>query len=135
MWQIHCRARGHARPRRERTDCWRLDQLSERYEAFLQCFRPLLKAVAAVKQLAPEDAFQIRTLLVHEYRRILLKDTDLPDEVLPANWVGRAARNLTANLYRATHLQAEAYLREVMETADGRLPKAASSYYLRFGGL
>ncbi|MGI9284396.1 MAG: PaaX family transcriptional regulator C-terminal domain-containing protein [Pseudomonadales bacterium] len=117
------------------SDCWRLDELSERYEAFLQRFRPLLKAVSGVKQLASEDAFQIRTLLIHEYRKILLKDTDLPDEVLPADWVVRAACNLTANLYRATHQQAEVYWREVMETADGRLPKATGSYYQRFGGL
>lgn len=116
-------------------DCWRLQELSGRYDAFLQRFRPVLKAVDDAKKLAPEDAFQIRTLLIHEYRRILLKDTDLPDEVLPANWVGRAACNLTANLYRVTHQQAEVYLREVMETADGRLPKAARSYYQRFGGL
>ncbi len=116
-------------------DCWRLDELSERYETFLQRFRPVLKAASSVKQLAPEDAFQIRTLLIHEYRRILLKDTDLPDEVLPANWVGRAACNLTANLYRATHQQAEVYVRAVMETTDGRVPKAARSYYQRFGGL
>lgn len=114
---------------------WPLAVLAARYEAFLQRFRPLLKSVRSVKVLTEEDAFQIRSLLVHEYRRILLRDSDLPRELLPANWVGGAALSLVTELYRLTSKGAEAYLEKQFETAEGPLPKASVTYQQRFGGL
>jgi phenylacetic acid degradation operon negative regulatory protein len=116
-------------------DCWELDQLAERYHQFLNAFQPVFKAASRAKSVPPEDAFQIRTLLIHEYRRILLKDTDLPPQVLPSNWPGRAASSLTAKLYRLTHESAMIFLRSNMQTTQGLLPKASLSYYCRFGGL
>ena len=116
-------------------NCWDLDQLAEKYDQFLQLFRPLLKAVENAESLLPEDAFQIRTLLIHEYRRVLLKDTDLPHRVLPKNWIGHTASSMTADLYKLTQYDATVFLRNNMQTADGLLPPASPSYYRRFGGL
>lgn len=115
--------------------CWNLDELEQRYNEFLQRFRPIQIAVNKAKSLDPEQCFQLRTLLIHEYRRILLKDTDLPNELLPSDWAGKAALNLTATIYRATYTASEEYLLAKMETADGKLPKADESFYERFGGL
>ncbi len=115
--------------------CWGLDELEERYREFLARFRPALTAINKAKSLSPEQCFQLRTLLIHEYRRILLKDTDLPDELLPSDWAGKAALNLTTNIYKATFRGAEEYLLAQMETADGRLPRADDGFYERFGGL
>jgi phenylacetic acid degradation operon negative regulatory protein len=115
--------------------CWNLNELEERYNAFLERYRPVLKAVSKSKELEPDQCFQLRTLLIHDYRRILLKDTDLPDALLPSDWAGRAALNLTANIYKSTYRGAEQFLLEHMETADGRLPSADASFYQRFGGL
>jgi phenylacetic acid degradation operon negative regulatory protein len=42
----------------------------------------------------PEQAFVARTLLVHEWRKFLFTDPGLPEEVLPADWPGRAAAAL-----------------------------------------
>lgn len=116
-------------------DCWQIDELEARYNTFLATFRPVLAALKRARTPTPEQCFQARTLAIHEYRRILLKDTDLPDELLPGNWAGKAARNLAANLYRATCAGAERYLIENMETAEGALPLADTSFYDRFGGL
>ncbi len=116
-------------------NCWNLEELEQRYCAFLKRFRPVLAAINKASALEPDQCFQLRTLLIHEYRRILLKDTDLPDELLPSDWAGKAALNLTANIYRATYKGAETYLLEHMETADGKLLKADSGFYQRFGGL
>jgi len=74
-------------------------------------------------------------LLIHEYRRLLLRDPQLPDELLPGDREGRAARQLCRNLYRLVQGRAEQYLADALETADGPLPDANSSYYRRFGGL
>lgn len=116
-------------------DCWQVDELEARYQAFLATFRPVLAAIQRAKAVSAEQSFQVRTLAIHEYRRILLKDTDLPDELLPGDWAGKAARNLTANLYRATFAGAEHYLVDHMETAEGALPAAEPGFYDRFGGL
>ncbi|SOD89516.1 phenylacetic acid degradation operon negative regulatory protein PaaX [Caenispirillum bisanense] len=115
--------------------CWDLDQLKTDYDAFLDRFRPLLRALDAEGQPDPQDAFVLRTLLIHDYRRILLRDPMLPDEVLPPHWPGTAARLLCRNLYRVVQDPAERHLMATLETADGPLPAALPYFRDRFGGL
>lgn len=50
-----------------------------------------------------------RTLLVHEYRRLLLRDL-VPDELLPGDWEGRAARQLCRNIYKLVCARSEEWL-------------------------
>jgi len=114
---------------------WRLDEIEPRYVALLNTFRSVLQAVRKTKKLDNRQCFQARTLLIHQYRRILLQDADLPDELLPVNWSGRVARNLTANLYRLVHRGAMGFITENMETVEGKLPEADDQYYARFGSL
>ena len=57
------------------------------------------------------------------------------DELLPANWPGHAASDITANLYRAVQQAAMEYIQTHMENMDGNLPGAGRKYYARFGGL
>lgn len=114
---------------------WKLDVIAKRYERFLKSFRPVNSAIKKGSKPEPHYAFLLRTLLIHEYRRILLNDADLPTELLPANWPGRAASELTASLYRAIHEAGMEYIREHLENMDGTLPGADRKYYLRFGGL
>jgi phenylacetic acid degradation operon negative regulatory protein len=116
-------------------ESWPLEELAQRYRDFLARFRPLLKSVQTAKSLTPEQAFQLRTLLVHEFRRILLRDSDLPAQLLPANWVGHEALQLVADTYRLVGPSAENYLKESMETAGGALPAVSPLYKRRFGGL
>lgn len=116
-------------------ECWEIDKLEARYQEFLATFRPVLHAISRARELSDEQCFQVRTLAIHEYRRILLKDTDLPDELLPGDWAGKAARNLVANIYRATCSGAERYLVGTVVTAEGTLPPAEPGFFERFGGL
>ena len=113
---------------------WNLTDLAAHYEAFLADFRPLLRALDNGKP-SPQACFRLRTLLIHHYRRALLRDPGLPDELLPPHWPGAAARLLCRNLYRLVHEGAEVYLARTLETADGPLPDADQSYFERFGGL
>ena len=73
--------------------------------------------------------------MIHEYRRVLLRDPHLPAELLPSDWTGLAARSLCRNLYRLTQEPAERHLMSVLETAEGPLPDAAPYFFERFGGL
>lgn len=56
---------------------WPIAQLHERYDKFINDFRDFLNMVED-GEFTELQAFQLRILLVHQYRRILLKDPSLP---------------------------------------------------------
>ena len=114
---------------------WDTDRLAANYEAFLDAFRPVWQALEHEDAIEPGHAFAIRTLLMHGYRRALLRDPMLPDELTPRGWPGAAARALCRNLYRRVEAAAERHVGAVLRTAEGPVPDAAPSYYARFGGL
>ncbi len=116
-------------------NCWNLSDLGDRYAAFIRMFRPVLNAATRHPAIQPEPAFTLRTLLVQEYRKVLLRDPLLPAELLPADWQGRAAYQLCRNLYLALHEASDHYLDRAMETADGPLPPPTGAFWKRFGGL
>lgn len=116
-------------------DSWSLQELDERYTNFLECFRPLYKAARTNSKREPELAFRVRILLIHEYRKILLRDPFLPSALLPEHWKGMSAYQLCRNIYSLIAGPAERFLAEVMENADGPLPPADPLFYDRFGGL
>lgn len=79
---------------------WHLDELQSLYREFISQY---LNAGKALKKQPPPDGqsqLLLRVLLIHEYRRILLRDPELPAEMLPENWGGYSARTLAARLYR-----------------------------------
>lgn len=115
--------------------CWSLEQLALDYQQFLERFRPVWQALKSAKHLDAQQCFLVRTLLIHQVRRLLLRDPQLPDEVLPSDWNGAAARLLSRNLYRLTYRLAEEHLSQVLQTAEGPLPEPAQYFYQRFGGL
>ena len=114
---------------------WNIDDIDNRYASFVERFRPLITACGKSGDVKPQTAFLIRTLLIQEYRKVLLRDPQLPAELLPANWHGSAAYQLCRNLYRAVYEQADAYLSAAMETANGSLPPPSRQFMQRFGGL
>jgi len=124
---------------------WDLEALARQYRSFLDCFEPVWRALQRVAEdrpplrregaLDPAACFLIRVLLIHEYRRVLLRDPQLPEELLPSGWAGAAARLLCLNIYRRAAHPAERHLMATLETAEGPLPEAAPYFYRRFGGL
>lgn len=121
--------------RREVRESWNLEELGSRYRRFLGQFRPLWQELKIDDTLTPEECLLARTLLIHEYRKILLRDPQLPDALLPGDWEGRSARQLCRNLYRQIYERAEAWLDETLENASGPLPGPNDGFYKRFGGL
>ena len=47
------------------------------------------------------DSFALRTMLVHDLRRARLNDPELPNELLPTDWVGTRAMALAGPAYAA----------------------------------
>ena len=116
-------------------ESWNLTDLNERYSAFVKMFRPIMSALRIDPEVAEKTAFVARTLLIQEYRKIMLRDPLLPTELLPGDWQGAAAYQLCSNLYRILFARADAYLSGAMETALGPLPSPTSEFMSRFGGL
>jgi len=78
---------------------WPLEATGDAYHRFIAAFEPLRTAIDAGKRLNDLDALVARVLLVHEYRRIVLRAPILPAEILPEDWPGAAARRLCAEIY------------------------------------
>ena len=114
---------------------WRLEDLEARYGEFLDRFRPVYKASRTASVIDPAAAFRIRVLLIHEYRKIHLRDPLLPITLLPSDWAGQRAYQLCRNLYKSVYPAAEKYVGEQFETADGPLPNLSKYFFRRFGGL
>ncbi len=127
--------RNEAGMRRLAHESWNLADLDLRYGEFVATFRPVMGALQKDSQLSDQTAFLARTLLIQEYRKTLLRDPMLPQELLPADWQGAAAYRLCRNLYRVLHSGADRYLSAAMQTADGPLPPPAPAFANRFGGL
>lgn len=62
----------------------------------------------------PTTAYRTRTRLVHEWRRFLFRDPDLPLAVLPPDWPGHRARRQFLAAAAALAPSAERYVDEVL---------------------
>jgi phenylacetic acid degradation operon negative regulatory protein len=109
--------------------------LAAEYRAYVRRFTPIADRLALGAGLSPALCFQLRVFTIHEYRRILLRDPELPAELLPERWVGAEARRVCAAIYRAVEAPAAAFVRDSGEVSGGALPPPGRSYFRRFGGL
>lgn len=118
-------------------NCWSLNEVAGYYHEFIVSFRPLMVLLreASYELLTPLRGFQIKLLLIHFFRRVVLKDPLLPDALLPAQWEGQIARNLCINIYQQVDHAATEYVSALAETTIGPLPAPGVGYYRRFGGL
>ena len=116
---------------------WDLTGLAAGYRQFLQRFGGVIDRFRVAGRAAhdPAQAFIVRTLLIHAYRRVLLRDPQLPAALLSLDWPGAAAYALCRDFYRLTHRAAERHLMANLQNATGRLPPASGDFYRRFGGL
>lgn len=72
-------------------EAWQLDALAESYRWFLGEFTDLARGNPIPD---PATAVARRVLLVHHFRRLVLRDPMLSSENLPAGWPGGEARHL-----------------------------------------
>jgi phenylacetic acid degradation operon negative regulatory protein len=114
---------------------WDRKALAARYRRFMTAFEPLRAALAHDPPPEPEAAFVVRTLLLHEFRRVHLRDPLLPAPLLPIDWVGFAAYELCREVYARVFNAAQAHLVANARRLRGPLPPIDPATYARFGGL
>ncbi len=113
---------------------WDLEQLGTSYSDFALRYSPFLDKLrqGGHHQMDDESAFLLRTLLIHDYRRLLLRDPELPDVLLPAHWPGQKARLLCKELYRRLLAPSERHIELHMKLANGTTPAALPMLGERF---
>lgn len=105
---------------------WPLEATAEAYHRFLAAFEPLATALDGGVRLSDLDALVARILLIHEYRRVVLRDPVLPAEILPEDWPGAAARSLCAAIYHHVLPGSERWLDENASNESGEpLPRSS----------
>jgi phenylacetic acid degradation operon negative regulatory protein len=111
---------------------WDLAALAEAYRAFLAGFAELSRALERGYTPEPLAALLARVMLIHDYRRVLLRDPMLPRELLPRDWLGREAYDAARSLYRALAKPAERWIDDNLHGENGRLPAAHPGFRRRF---
>ena len=112
--------------------CWDLAALAASYRQFRTAFAPLGAALAAGLKPPPLPALLARLMLIHDYRRIILRDPLLPSRLLPSDWIGRAAYRDARTLYRKLARPAERWIDAHMHGGDGALPPPDAGFRQRF---
>lgn len=113
---------------------WNLERLAGVYDGFVGRYQPVLDELRAdaAGDIDDESAFLLRILLIHDYRRLLLRDPELPDVLLPADWPGQKARLLCKELYRRLLAPSERHLDTHLQLASGQTPPATPLIHERF---
>ncbi len=88
------------------------DGTEQAYRNFVDGYSELLGKCGA---LSPVDAYCVRTMLIHDLRRITLRTPPVPRELLPTPWSGDAAFTLAGALYRSLGAASAAHLGNVLE--------------------
>ncbi len=114
------------------SDAWELDKLNEEYARFNAIFGEFAGSQAT--DMSATDAFCLRILVIHDYRRILLKSPRLPSVLMPQDWTGGHARDLARKIYLETRDKADGFLARTIRDGGDAPGTLASWYKQRFGG-
>ena len=118
--------------RRLLSESWPLERTADAYLKFMKAFEPLRSWLGGRARPSELEAFTARILLIHHYRRVVLRDPLLPLALLPKNWPGSAARTLCGEIYRAVLPASEQWLDHHGLNESGALPPAAKELARRF---
>jgi len=111
---------------------WSIQELQQSYKKLIESYQSIYKLIESKNECSYQQSYLLRSLLIHEYRRILLKDHELSENMLPENWSGLEANKLVKAFYAVLAKSSNHYIVSQLETFEGNLPKAELSYSQRF---
>jgi phenylacetic acid degradation operon negative regulatory protein len=111
---------------------WPLADIGSRYRRFIDAYSGTLGALERGAGFTDIDALLVRILLIHDYRRAVLKDPLLPSQLLPKPWAGTAARALCGTIYRTLLPAAERWIDTHAQNDLGPLPAVDRDFRQRF---
>ncbi len=114
---------------------WPLAEIEGRYKRFIDTYSGILGALERGAGFTNLDALLVRVLLIHDYRRAVLKDPLLPSQLLPKPWAGTAARALCGTIYRTLLPAAERWIDIHAQNDAGPLPAVDQDFGQRFAAM
>lgn len=93
------------------------DETAQRYHLLMRRFRSIPDELPA----DPLISLAIRCLLIHEWRRLLLRSKPIPDELVPSGWPHRDCHLFVATLYRQLFDTGEQWMDENALGPNGQL--------------
>lgn len=110
---------------------WSVETIAESYRGLERSLEPIL-AAADPASGGEAEALAARILLIHELRRVVLRDPALPAQLLPDDWIGERVRRRIADRYRRLVVPSERWLTQHATGEDGPLPVSAVDTRSRF---
>ena len=99
--------------------CWDLHEIQEAYQGFIDKYQP--KYEEFIKKgpdgITDGECFVEKTYLVHEYRKFLFIDPDIPESLLPKNWNAKEADGLFKRFYEELNPGAIRFFESIFEAA------------------
>ena len=99
--------------------CWVLDRIHKRYADFITEHRAKIderrEHLKNGEDIDPSEFFTERFKLIHEYRRLPYFDPDLPEDLLPKNWLRSQASALFYEYHEILAEKANNYFNSVLK--------------------
>ena len=113
-------------------EAWPLDDIAAAYRRLMAAFEPIEARADRPNQVSDLEALALRIFVIHQLRRVVLKDPDLPEALLPDDWPAAEARQRAAAIWLAFLKPSERWLDSRGRCATGRLPPPTKGFSLRF---
>ena len=101
------------------SSCWDLVRIHDMYFDFLEKYQPRyeywLERISNKENIDASEYFLERFLLIHEYRKLPFYDPDLPEELLPDDWLRPKAATLFQKFHDLLTDRATEYFNSVVE--------------------
>ncbi len=127
VYSFRVRHNGSTRPADIVTHCWDLTRIHQRYESFVNEYRPryerYMVRLEKGETITPNECFMERFNLIHEYRRLPYLDPDLPRELLPSDWLRPEAAKLFLAYHDLFADRANVYFEAVFNKPPGNIKK------------
>ena len=111
---------------------WPLKAISKSYGQFLRRFDALMALQDRDAEIDPEQAFVVRTLLIHAYRRVQLHDPQLPHALLGDSWPGETAYGLCRSIYQQILSASDQYVTTILQQEQTSVHAVRAEYRQRF---
>lgn len=101
--------------------CWNLTAITNQYQKFIDVYHEkYLADKSKLKNglMTDSEAFVQSASLVHQYRKFLFIDPNLPAELLPAEWIGDVAGALFTDYYQLLTKPATRFFESVFESGE-----------------
>ena len=110
---------------------WDLDPVRAAYVEFIETFGQLPDLLSR-ETPTMQEAFVLRIMMMHYFRRVALRDPRLPASSFDGDWPGDQAYRLIGEVYHQLLPASEAYLEKTLEAQTSQAISSGNRLHRRF---